>query len=56
MIAGVVGGIAEYLGVDPTLARVIWVVGSQLLPHLLVLSVPLYIALVLIIPQAPEQL
>jgi len=28
MIAGVVGGAAEYLGMDPTVARVLYVVGS----------------------------
>lgn len=28
MIAGVVGGFAEYLGIDPTLARIIYVVAS----------------------------
>lgn len=28
MIAGVVGGFAEYLGIDPTLARILYVVGS----------------------------
>ena len=28
MIAGVVGGIAQYFGIDPTLARVLYVVGS----------------------------
>lgn len=28
MIAGVVGGIAEYLGIDPTLARVLYIVLS----------------------------
>ncbi|MCA9254540.1 MAG: PspC domain-containing protein [Phycisphaerales bacterium] len=27
MIAGVVGGAAEYLGMDPTVARVLYVVG-----------------------------
>jgi phage shock protein C len=27
-IAGVVGGLAEYIGIDPTLARVLYVVGS----------------------------
>ena len=30
MIAGVVGGLARYFGIDPTLARVIYVVGSVL--------------------------
>ncbi len=28
IIGGVCGGIAEHLGVDPTLIRVLWVVGS----------------------------
>ena len=28
MVAGVVGGLARYFGVDPTLARAIYVVGS----------------------------
>lgn len=28
MIAGVVGGIAQYFGLDSTLARVLYVVGS----------------------------
>ena len=28
MIAGVVGGLARYFGMDPTLARAIYVVGS----------------------------
>jgi phage shock protein C len=27
-IAGVVGGLAEYIGMDPTLARVLYIVGS----------------------------
>jgi len=30
MIAGVVGGLAQYFGIDSTLARVIYVVGSIL--------------------------
>lgn len=28
MIGGVVGGLAEYLGIDPTLARIIYIVAS----------------------------
>ena len=28
MIAGVVGGLAQHFGIDPTLARVLYVVGS----------------------------
>ena len=30
MIAGVIAGLAEYFGIDVTLARVIYVVGSAL--------------------------
>ena len=50
VIAGVVGGLAEYFGVDPTLMRVIYVVGSIVsaaFPGLLV-----YLLLWLLIPEA----
>ena len=50
MVAGVVGGLAEYWSVDPTVARVVYVVASVLsaaFPGLLV-----YILLWLIIPEA----
>lgn len=50
MVAGVVGGLAEYWSVDPTLARVVYVVASILsaaFPGLLV-----YLLLWLIIPEA----
>jgi phage shock protein C len=49
MIAGVVGGLADYWGLDPTLARVIFVVVSILsaaFPGILV-----YAVLWLVIPQ-----
>jgi phage shock protein PspC (stress-responsive transcriptional regulator) len=49
MIAGVVGGLARYAGIDPTLARVIYVVGSLLsaaFPGAIV-----YVVLWLIIPE-----
>jgi Putative stress-responsive transcriptional regulator len=49
-IAGVVGGLAEYFGVDPTLLRVIYVVGSIVsaaFPGVLV-----YLLLWLLIPEA----
>lgn len=49
MVAGVVGGLAEYWSVDPTLARVVYVVGSVLsaaFPGLLV-----YLILWLVIPE-----
>ncbi len=49
MIAGVVGGLAEWAGIDATLARVIYVVGSLLsaaFPGALV-----YLVLALVIPE-----
>ena len=52
MIAGVCGGLAEWLGWDPTLVRIAYVVGSVLsiaFPGALV-----YIILWVIMPQAPE--
>ena len=49
MIAGVVGGLAEFLGIDPTLARIIYVIGSLVsvaFPGMLV-----YIICWLVIPE-----
>jgi phage shock protein PspC (stress-responsive transcriptional regulator) len=49
-IAGVVGGLAEYASIDPTLLRVVYVVGSIVsaaFPGILV-----YILLWLLIPEA----
>ncbi len=49
MIGGVVGGLADFLGLDPTLARIIYVVGSvasAAFPGLLV-----YIVCWLVIPE-----
>ena len=50
-IAGVAGGIAEYLNVDPVLIRLIWVI--LLLPGGLPGLIP-YLACWLIIPLEPE--
>ena len=50
MVAGVVGGLAEYFGMDATLLRVIYVVGSILsaaFPGALV-----YLALWIILPES----
>ena len=49
MVAGVVGGLAEYFAVDPSLARVVYVVASVLsaaFPGILV-----YLILWLVIPE-----
>jgi phage shock protein C len=51
-VAGVIGGLAEYLRVDPTLLRVIYVVGSIVsaaFPGILV-----YVLLWLLIPEAED--
>jgi phage shock protein C len=52
-IAGVMGGLAEYFGIDPTLLRVIYVVGSIVsaaFPGLLV-----YLLLWLLIPEGEDR-
>jgi phage shock protein PspC (stress-responsive transcriptional regulator) len=52
LIAGVCGGIAEWLGWDPTLVRIIYVVVSVLsvaFPGIIV-----YVALWILMPKAPD--
>lgn len=49
-LAGVCGGLAEYLGMDSTILRVVWV----LLTFFAGLSLWVYIILALIIPQDPS--
>jgi phage shock protein PspC (stress-responsive transcriptional regulator) len=52
MIAGACGGVAEWLGWDPTVVRVLYVVGSILsvaFPGMLV-----YVVLWIVMPKAPE--
>ncbi|HEU5171551.1 MAG TPA: PspC domain-containing protein [Gemmatimonadales bacterium] len=52
MIAGVIGGVAEHLGLDPTLLRVVYVivsVASAAFPGILV-----YLLLWVLIPEEPE--
>jgi len=50
MIAGVCGGVAEYLNIDPTVIRVVWAIAC-LFGFLGVLA---YIACALIIPEKPD--
>jgi phage shock protein C len=49
-IAGVIGGLAEYLRMDPTLLRVIYVVGSII--SVAFPGVIVYVLLWLLIPEA----
>lgn len=51
MIAGVCGGIAEYLNVDPVVVRIAWILLS-IIP--LVPGIIIYLIAWLIIPKAPE--
>jgi phage shock protein C len=51
-IAGVCGGMAEYLDVDPTIVRLVWVVLS-VVPGGLVGGVLAYFLAWIIIPKAP---
>jgi phage shock protein C len=51
-LAGVCGGIAEYLNVDPTLVRLIWVLLS-LIPGFVFGGVLGYLLAWMIIPKAP---
>jgi len=51
-LSGVCGGIAEYFAIDPTLIRILWVVGTlitQVLPGIIV-----YIAMAYIVPDRPS--
>ena len=50
MIAGVCGGVAEYVNVDPTVVRVIWAITSLFA----FVGVVAYIACALIIPEKPD--
>ncbi len=52
MIWGVCGGIAQYAGIDPTVVRVIWVVGLVFGVFPAVLA---YVILAIIIPAQPEE-
>ena len=49
-IAGVCAGVAEYLNIDPTVIRVIWLIASLFGA----LGIVAYIACALIIPEKPD--
>ncbi|MBO0454208.1 MULTISPECIES: PspC domain-containing protein [Enterococcus] len=52
MLTGTIGGIAEYFGIDPTIARVIFVFLSLVLAGM---PVFFYILLALIVPRADSR-
>ncbi len=51
MIGGVCAGLGEYIGIDPTLVRVLFVLGAILGVGSLIL---VYLAMLLIIPEEPQ--
>jgi phage shock protein C len=52
MLAGICGGLAEYLDADPTVVRVVYVVLSIL--SVAFPGIIAYLILILVIPLAPE--
>ncbi len=51
-VAGVCGGLAEYLEVDPTIVRLVWVVLS-VIPGAIFGGIVLYLVAWIIMPKAP---
>jgi phage shock protein PspC (stress-responsive transcriptional regulator) len=51
-IAGVCGGLAEYFGVDPTLVRLVWVIGT-IVPGAIVFGILAYLVAWFIMPERP---
>lgn len=55
MIGGVCGGIAEYLDVDPTVVRVLWVLVAFLAGTGILLYLILWIVMPLDVPGSPPE-
>ncbi len=51
MLAGVAGGIAQYLGIDPVLVRIAFVIGAIVGSGA---TIPLYLILAFVLPKAEE--
>ena len=51
MISGVCGGIGELTGIDPTIIRVVWAIGS--LCCFVIGGIIIYIVVAMIVPQDP---
>jgi phage shock protein C len=51
IIGGVCGGIAEYLGVDPAVIRILWIISIFLFG----VAIPFYILAWIITPRNPSQ-
>ncbi|MCL2372736.1 MAG: PspC domain-containing protein [Defluviitaleaceae bacterium] len=53
-LSGVCGGMAQFLNIDPTIVRVVWVVAPFLLPFIgFLFAVIAYVVCAVVIPEAP---
>ena len=50
-LAGVCGGLGEYLNVDPTIVRLVWVLASLCIGS----GILAYIIALIVMPEQPEQ-
>lgn len=48
MLAGICSGMAQYLGMDPTIMRVIWVLGTLITSGALLLA---YLIMIFVVPE-----
>jgi phage shock protein PspC (stress-responsive transcriptional regulator) len=53
VIAGVCGGLADFLGIDASVVRIVWAIGST---ATLGLGVMVYVILLLVMPEAPDSI
>lgn len=53
MVSGVCGGIAEYLNLDPTVVRLLWVLAAFLTGF--IPAIIAYIVMLFIVPEAPQE-
>jgi phage shock protein C len=53
MIGGVCGGLGKYLGMDPTVVRLLFVLGLFVFPGAIPGVILIYLALLLVVPEEP---
>lgn len=51
-ISGVCGGLAEYIGIDSTIMRLVWILGT--LSTGVMIGLIMYVACVTLIPEEPD--
>lgn len=53
MIGGICGGLGKYLGMDPTVVRLLFVMGVFVFPGAVPGLILIYLALLVVIPEEP---